>query len=235
MDTAAPEARIDVPAAPVREPSAADRVYAHVRAGVLNRRFADNDLLSEGRIADETGVSRTPVREALLRLEAEGMMRLLPKRGALVLAGVDAGVARRAVHPAAGREPLRHCRHRLPAAATAVAAVLDRAPGPAARGRGGRRRTRPTWPPTATSTPPSSPPPATPSSPGCTARLRDRQIRMGATNLMSADGAPTPGGWTPPSPIIARSPRRSATTTCTGRLTLTREHLATAERTLRES
>ena len=66
-------------------PSAAERVYQHVRAGILNRRFADNDLLAEGRIAQETGVSRTPVREALLRLEAEGMVRLLPKRGALVL------------------------------------------------------------------------------------------------------------------------------------------------------
>jgi DNA-binding GntR family transcriptional regulator len=65
--------------------SAAERVYQHVRAGILNRRFADNDLLAEGRIADETGVSRTPVREALLRLEADGMIRLLPKRGALVL------------------------------------------------------------------------------------------------------------------------------------------------------
>lgn len=66
-------------------PSAAERVYRYVRAGILNRRFADNDLLAEGRLADETGVSRTPVREALLRLEAEGMVRLLPKRGALVL------------------------------------------------------------------------------------------------------------------------------------------------------
>lgn len=66
-------------------PSAADRVYKHVRTGILTRRFPDNDLLSEGRIADETGVSRTPVREALLRLESEGMIRLLPKRGALVL------------------------------------------------------------------------------------------------------------------------------------------------------
>ncbi|WP_090479865.1 GntR family transcriptional regulator [Nakamurella panacisegetis] len=66
-------------------PSAAERVYRHVRDGILTRRFADNDLLAEGHIADETGVSRTPVREALLRLEAEGMVRLLPKRGALVL------------------------------------------------------------------------------------------------------------------------------------------------------
>jgi len=67
------------------QPSAAERVYQHVRTGILTRRFPDNDLLSEGRIAQETGVSRTPVREALLRLEAEGMVALLPKRGALVL------------------------------------------------------------------------------------------------------------------------------------------------------
>ena len=65
--------------------SAAERVYQHVRTGILTRRFADNDLLAEGRIALETGVSRTPVREALLRLESDGMVRLLPKRGALVL------------------------------------------------------------------------------------------------------------------------------------------------------
>ena len=65
--------------------SAADRVYEHVRMGILTRRYPDNELLSEGMLASETGVSRTPVREALLRLEAQGMIRLLPKRGALVL------------------------------------------------------------------------------------------------------------------------------------------------------
>ena len=66
-------------------PSAADRVYDHVRTGILGRRYADHDLLAEGDIAAEIGVSRTPVREALLRLESDGMVRLLPKRGALVL------------------------------------------------------------------------------------------------------------------------------------------------------
>src|SRR6478672_7396815 len=65
--------------------SAADRVYEYVRQGILHRRYADNELLAEGVLAAETGVSRTPVREALLRLEAQGMIRLLPKRGALVL------------------------------------------------------------------------------------------------------------------------------------------------------
>jgi DNA-binding GntR family transcriptional regulator len=65
--------------------SAADRAFDHVRQGILSRRYADNDLLAEGDIAREVGVSRTPVREALLRLESQGMIRLLPKRGALVL------------------------------------------------------------------------------------------------------------------------------------------------------
>lgn len=42
-------------------------------------------LLTEGELAEAVGVSRTPVREALLRLEVEGLLRLYPKKGALVL------------------------------------------------------------------------------------------------------------------------------------------------------
>lgn len=67
------------------QPSAADRVYAYVKDELLARRFLPHELLSEGQLADAVGVSRTPVREALLRLQAEGLLRLLPKRGALVL------------------------------------------------------------------------------------------------------------------------------------------------------
>lgn len=64
--------------------TAADRVYAHAKAGILTRRYAPHELLTEGELGDSVGVSRTPVREALLRLQAEGLVRLLPKRGALV-------------------------------------------------------------------------------------------------------------------------------------------------------
>ena len=69
----------------LREPSAAERAYDYVKGEILARRFAAHDLLSEGQLADAVGVSRTPVREALLRLQGEGLVRLLPKRGALVL------------------------------------------------------------------------------------------------------------------------------------------------------
>jgi len=75
----------EITAVPTEGASAADHAYAWVRGEILARRFAGNDIVSEGQIAEAVGVSRTPVREALLRLQAEGMVRLLPKRGALVL------------------------------------------------------------------------------------------------------------------------------------------------------
>lgn len=81
MSTASPV----TPAAASR-PAAAERVYIHVKKAVLNRSYEGGTLLTEGSLASVTGVSRTPVREALLRLEAEGLIRLYPKKGALVLA-----------------------------------------------------------------------------------------------------------------------------------------------------
>lgn len=64
---------------------ASRRAYDHVKRGLLEGAIADGDLLSEGAVADAVGVSRTPVREAFLQLESEGLLALYPKRGALVL------------------------------------------------------------------------------------------------------------------------------------------------------
>ncbi|MFJ8488863.1 GntR family transcriptional regulator [Streptomyces sp. NPDC094038] len=69
----------------VKPPPAADRVYSHVKQGVLDRHYEGGALLTEGELAEAVGVSRTPVREALLRLEAEGLIKLYPKKGAMVL------------------------------------------------------------------------------------------------------------------------------------------------------
>ncbi|MFD4830842.1 GntR family transcriptional regulator [Streptomyces uncialis] len=68
-----------------KQPPAADRVYGHVKQAVLDRRYEGGTLLTEGELAEAVGVSRTPVREALLRLEVEGLIKLYPKKGALVL------------------------------------------------------------------------------------------------------------------------------------------------------
>ncbi|WP_328537726.1 GntR family transcriptional regulator [Streptomyces sp. NBC_00344] len=75
-----------MPVAPVKQPPAAERVYAHVKQAVLERHYEGGTLLTEGELADAVGVSRTPVREALLKLEVEGLIKLYPKKGALVLA-----------------------------------------------------------------------------------------------------------------------------------------------------
>lgn len=65
--------------------SAADSAYAFAKERILDGRFAGGEMISEGDVANPTGLSRTPVREAFLRLEAEGLLRLYPKRGALVV------------------------------------------------------------------------------------------------------------------------------------------------------
>ena len=64
---------------------AAERVYTAVKAAILDRSLPGGELITEGDVAERVGVSRTPVREGLLRLEAEGLLRLIPKRGALVV------------------------------------------------------------------------------------------------------------------------------------------------------
>jgi DNA-binding GntR family transcriptional regulator len=65
--------------------TAKDRAYAFTKGRVLDSTFPGGDLITEGEVADALGMSRTPVREAFLRLEGEGLLRLYPKRGALVV------------------------------------------------------------------------------------------------------------------------------------------------------
>ncbi|MEV0810091.1 GntR family transcriptional regulator [Micromonospora sp. NPDC050200] len=74
------------PSSPARAavPSAAERAYRYLKRAILEQVHPGGSLISEGEIAEAAGVSRTPVREALLRLEAEGLVALYPKRGALV-------------------------------------------------------------------------------------------------------------------------------------------------------
>jgi DNA-binding GntR family transcriptional regulator len=65
--------------------SAADRAYAFVKRQIISGAYAGGTLISEGEVSAAVEVSRTPIREAFLRLEAEGLLRLYPKRGALVV------------------------------------------------------------------------------------------------------------------------------------------------------
>ncbi|WP_265521145.1 GntR family transcriptional regulator [Oerskovia flava] len=65
--------------------SATEQAYRHVKRHVLDGSLPGGSMTSEGEVAEQLGMSRTPVREAFLRLEAEGLLRLYPKRGALVV------------------------------------------------------------------------------------------------------------------------------------------------------
>ncbi len=55
--------------------SASDRAYAAIRAMILSGELASGSQLREEHLADRCGVSRTPVREALHRLEADLLVR----------------------------------------------------------------------------------------------------------------------------------------------------------------
>jgi DNA-binding GntR family transcriptional regulator len=66
--------------------TAAEKAYVFTKERILDGRFGGGLLITEGDVGADVGVSRTPVREAFLRLESEGLLRLYPKRGALVVA-----------------------------------------------------------------------------------------------------------------------------------------------------
>jgi DNA-binding GntR family transcriptional regulator len=68
-----------------RRGAAKDRALDYVKTRVLTGAFPGGELISEGEIATALGMSRTPVREAFLQLEAAGLLRLYPQRGALVV------------------------------------------------------------------------------------------------------------------------------------------------------
>jgi DNA-binding GntR family transcriptional regulator len=61
-----------------------DRLAAAIQARVLAGEFASGERLRQATLASEFGVSRTPVREALRKLQAGGVVELEPNRGAVV-------------------------------------------------------------------------------------------------------------------------------------------------------
>lgn len=62
----------------------ANQVYRQIRDAILTGRFKPGAYLRERELAAKFGVSRTPVREALLRLDRDGQVRLTPHVGAAV-------------------------------------------------------------------------------------------------------------------------------------------------------
>ncbi len=62
--------------------SLSDKAYAKVRDMVVNRQLTGGDILVESRLAETLDLTRTPLREALVRLEGAGL--LIKKKGTFI-------------------------------------------------------------------------------------------------------------------------------------------------------
>lgn len=69
----------------IRKESIADQVYHYIKRMILSGELKGGEKISEENIAARLGVSRTPVREALKRLEAYGLIRIKPRSYAEVI------------------------------------------------------------------------------------------------------------------------------------------------------
>ena len=69
-----------------------EQVLAELRRRIVDGEYREGERLTEIRLAEDFGVSRNPVREALRVVEAEGFVQILPRRGAVVATLDEAAV-----------------------------------------------------------------------------------------------------------------------------------------------
>ncbi|HEX8969473.1 MAG TPA: GntR family transcriptional regulator, partial [Chloroflexota bacterium] len=77
------DASTDFDPASTNEPLS-DGVYRVLVDAIVRGALRPNERLTEQRLAEVTGASRTPIREAVRRLEAEGLLERIPHRGVTV-------------------------------------------------------------------------------------------------------------------------------------------------------
>lgn len=68
-----------------QRPSLVERAYREIKRRILGNFYPPNLQVLEQDLALQLGMSRTPVREALIRLEREGLVEILPRRGMRVV------------------------------------------------------------------------------------------------------------------------------------------------------
>ena len=61
------------------------RIFNAIEDAILDGRYNEGDSLNEIKLSQEFGVSRTPVREALMQLEHDGLVKNIPNKGAIVI------------------------------------------------------------------------------------------------------------------------------------------------------
>ena len=66
-------------------PNLRDQVYDFVKEMIIMREIKPDEKINEEQLAERLRVSRTPIRETLCRLENEGIVKVIPRRGAFVV------------------------------------------------------------------------------------------------------------------------------------------------------
>lgn len=106
-----------------------DQVLHALRQAIVDGDYLPGQRLTEDRLAEDFGVSRNPIREALRVVEAEGFVLILPRRGAVVASPTpetlaDIFAVRARLEPLAARLAAERA---TPADVAALRALLDRA------------------------------------------------------------------------------------------------------------
>ncbi|HHV57353.1 MAG TPA: GntR family transcriptional regulator [Firmicutes bacterium] len=91
-----------------------EQLFQALKEAILTNKYRPGEELPIDKLAAEFGVSTTPVREALVRLEGIGLVRLIPNRGAQVTSITPADVrhiweVRRLLEPYAARTAAERC------------------------------------------------------------------------------------------------------------------------------
>lgn len=78
------ERRPDGGPGPIRRTALHDTLVSHLRDMIIEGDLSPGTRLHEGQLGEQLGVSRTPLREAIKYLASEGLVELVPSRGAVV-------------------------------------------------------------------------------------------------------------------------------------------------------
>jgi len=61
-----------------------EQVFSKIEEDIINGRYSEGEKITESMLSNDLGVSRTPIRESLRRLELEGLIETIPNKGIVV-------------------------------------------------------------------------------------------------------------------------------------------------------
>lgn len=77
----------------IRHLSLGEEIYSRLMRMILDNKYPDGYRMREEKLCAELGVSRTPLREALIRLDREGILERMPRYGCIIRHLPESGIA----------------------------------------------------------------------------------------------------------------------------------------------